>query len=1219
MLKQAPGRSRYTVIAPAVLLSIAAGLVPPFMTQFIGDAIQAFTTYTFVNSAEASTPQQLASARDALLFSIRDVSIRFVALGVAGFVITTIMAALWVLNGERIVKALRMQVYTNLSARQLSWFDLGMGMTNNSQTQANGSDGEVGSGGLMGRFTKDTDDVRLGCSQALGLVCQYLTTFVACLALSFWRSWQLTLVIAATFPVVTVMIAITERIAHPLLLKDRDYTAQSTNRLERVFGTITTVKAFNAERLEDCSFKQLCSEALRVDKRLSLVFGVRNGISDFVTLAMFVQGFWFGAFLVSSGRCTVGQVNTAFWACLSAAQNVQMCVPMLVTVEKGKVAAASLIELSQHSGEDVEPSKQAGPESPAPDRPLDTNPVDSASSTIIFFETDKESDSKQPYSPSSLAMQSPSVPSYVPIRAHPLGRRAQRKKAPRQLRKIQPTSFSGEMALRNVTFYYPSRPYPSAPALSDVNLFLPARETTYIVGGSGSGKSTVASVLMGLYKIHSGTVEVDEQDLDWLDNVWLRGHVACVSQGASLLLDGTVHDNVASGVAGQLQPDGSFRKPSEVTRAEVEAACRGALLHEFIRDLPDGYDSLLSGEKGASLSGGQRQRLAIARAWVRNPTVLILDEATSALDPTSRLLVNEAVKHWRRNRTTIVITHDLSPIEPHDFVYVMQNGHVVEHGFRHDIESGDVGACTPVFAFLLAKLLANLGNPSPSSSVTTISLIVLLVAFVNGCAVFAKYTLLEWCGMGWVVHLRHLAFARITCQDKSWFDAAENGGSSLANSVVKDTQDMRPMVATILGQTLVVVFMLVLGLSWSFSSGWELTLVGLGLIPIFVVFTRLQAGRLSSIESHNRALRAEVSTLFHKYEEVAERAYKGGLRAAPFTGMGSATATGLTLIAEAVMFYVGAVLIVRGRYTYAQMMEVFAMIILTITFAAQVMIFLPGVARSVQAAIDFRRLLELLTVTSETKGSSRVPIRGDLVFDRVTFAYPSRPDVQCLREASFHVRPGDFVGIVGPSGSGKSTIVNLLQRLYEPSGGHILLDGQSLDDIDVHHLRDHIAVVSQHPALFDMTVAANIAYGGGDIDMDRVEEAAKSAHVHDFIESLPQGYSTSLGESASLISGGQAQRLQIARALYQSRQILLLDECTSALDPTNQQAVMDTIMSVKRGKTALMVTHKLDVMERCDYLLVIEDGIVVESGSVANLRAKGGVFAQLASSGEWSG
>jgi ATP-binding cassette subfamily B (MDR/TAP) protein 1 len=173
--------------------------------------------------------------------------------------------------------------------------------------------------------------------------------------------------------------------------------------------------------------------------------------------------------------------------------------------------------------------------------------------------------------------------------------------------------------------------------------------------------------------------------------------------------------------------------------------------------------------------------------------------------------------------------------------------------------------------------------------------------------------------------------------------------------------------------------------------------------------------------------------------------------------------------------------------------------------------------------------------------------------------------------------------------------------------------------MDVRHLRNHISVVSQNPHLFDATVSENIAYGADGLPHGDIERAALLANVHEFVESLPQGYSTMVGENASLISGGQAQRLQIARALVRPADVLILDECTSALDGANQAAVLTTVLGAKAGRTTIMITHKLPVMRMCDRILVVHEGKVAEQGTYEELIARKGVFAQLASGGEWSG
>ena len=242
------------------------------------------------------------------------------------------------------------------------------------------------------------------------------------------------------------------------------------------------------------------------------------------------------------------------------------------------------------------------------------------------------------------------------------------------------------------------------------------------------------------------------------------------------------------------------------------------------------------------------------------------------------------------------------------------------------------------------------------------------------------------------------------------------------------------------------------------------------------------------------------------------------------------------------------------------------------------------------------------------------------------------------------------MAIVGASGSGKSTVVGLLQRLYEPTSGEISVGcvnntntnftypththtddtDAPLSDISVTHLRDQISVVSQHPNLFDASIAENIRYGNHTISDTDIRAAAKKANVHEFIMGLPQGYDTMVGENAALISGGQAQRVQIARALARRGRVLILDECTSALDGESQGKVLETIRGVTTAgggdekvggerTTTVMVTHKVEVMRMCERVVVLEGGEVKEVGTYDELMRRKGVFATLAGGGEWVG
>ena len=264
------------------------------------------------------------------------------------------------------------------------------------------------------------------------------------------------------------------------------------------------------------------------------------------------------------------------------------------------------------------------------------------------------------------------------------------------------------------------------------------------------------------------------------------------------------------------------------------------------------------------------------------------------------------------------------------------------------------------------------------------------------------------------------------------------------------------------------------------------------------------------------------------------------------------------------------------------------------------------------------KVLCLPTDTLESQGFLQPTIRGRVTFRNVTFAYPQRPEVPVLKDVSLEFKEGKSIAIVGSSGSGKSTIAALLQRLYEPSEGTILVGQTDIGATDVTWLREHVSVVSQRPHLFDTTIHENIAYGASEFPFAQVRRAAKAANVHEFVMSLPKDYNTCVGENASLISGGQAQRLQIARALVRPCNILVLDECTSSLDPANQAKVMDTIQRVKVGRTTVLITHNLPLMRMCDHIVVMDEGAIVEQGTYDALMDQRGPFFNLAKAGEWT-
>ena len=234
---------------------------------------------------------------------------------------------------------------------------------------------------------------------------------------------------------------------------------------------------------------------------------------------------------------------------------------------------------------------------------------------------------------------------------------------------------------------------------------------------------------------------------------------------------------------------------------------------------------------------------------------------------------------------------------------------------------------------------------------------------------------------------------------------------------------------------------------------------------------------------------------------------------------------------------------------------------------------------------------------------------GEIEFRNVSYAY--EPENAVLKGVSLTVPPGRTVALVGPSGAGKSTLVNLTLRFFDPDGGKVLIDGQDIKHATIDSLREATALVTQDPVLFDDTIRANIAYGSKPVDEDQVIAAAKAAAAHDFIMGLPRGYDTRVGEAGGLLSGGERQRIAIARAIYKDAPILLLDEPTSSLDSEAEAKVQAALEVLMRGRTVLMIAHRLSTVKKADLICVLDQGRIAETGKHDELVAKGGLYTRL--------
>lgn len=509
---------------------------------------------------------------------------------------------------------------------------------------------------------------------------------------------------------------------------------------------------------------------------------------------------------------------------------------------------------------------------------------------------------------------------------------------------------------------------------------------------------------------------------------------------------------------------------------------------------------------------------------------------------------------------------------------------------------------------------------------------VLLVILALALATAARYFFVTLLGERVVADLRTRLYAHLLGLDAGFFDRTRSG--ELISRLTADAELLRSVVGSSMSVALRSVVTVVGALAMLFVTSpklaaWALVGIPLAVLPIVVGSRRIQKVSRASQDRvadanavASEALGAVRTVQAHAREAYERQRYAAAIATAVATArkrigaQSIVTAVAMSLIFGAIILVLwsGAHDVIAGRMSAGSLGQ----FVLYALIGGGSVGALAEVWNELQrAAGGMGRINELLQEDPQVTAPAAPaklsePVRGEIVFDAVTFHYPQRPDSAALHDFSLHVRPGETVALVGPSGAGKSTLLSLLLRFHDPQAGTIRLDGIDLRTLDLDALREAIALVPQSPTLFAASAADNIRYGRLDASDAEVRQAAAAAEAETFLDALPDGFASELGERGARLSGGQQQRVAIARALLKDAPVLLLDEATSALDAQSERAVQTALEHLMEGRTTLVVAHRLATVLRADRIVVIDAGRIVAEGTHAQLLAQGGLYTELA-------
>ncbi|GAL85611.1 xenobiotic-transporting ATPase [Sporocytophaga myxococcoides] len=526
------------------------------------------------------------------------------------------------------------------------------------------------------------------------------------------------------------------------------------------------------------------------------------------------------------------------------------------------------------------------------------------------------------------------------------------------------------------------------------------------------------------------------------------------------------------------------------------------------------------------------------------------------------------------------------------------------------------GVTTMAFPYLLKELIDNAHQISLGKDAIAPGLVALTMLGVLSIQMvfsFSRVYLFSFVGEHAVADLRKDIYKQMIMMPMEFF--AQRRVGELSNRLSADISQIQDTVSSVLAELLRGLVVLLIGIGLIFYLSWKLTLVMLSVVPVIVVVAVVFSRRIRKESKDAQDQLADSGVIVQETlqgianvkafsnEAYELKRYSISVEKVVKLAIKSAQLRGIFISIMIFSIFAAIVMVVWYGTSILQFGELTAFVVYTAFIGGSMAGFAELYSQLQKTLGATQRVKELFGEVTENVNIKDEPVQeafrieGTVELKHVAFSYPSRPEIQILKDVSFKAGLGQQIAIVGPSGAGKSTLVSLLLGFYNPAEGALLFDGKDAGSYPLSQLRKQMAFVPQDVLLFGGTIFENIAYGKPDATGEEVEEAARKAYAHGFISSFPEGYNTVVGERGVKLSGGQRQRVAIARAILKDPAILILDEATSSLDSESELLVQKALDSLMKGRTSIVIAHRLSTIRNADKIVVLEKGLVKECGT----------------------